>query len=116
MRLILPFLLAAAISTPAMAAFQGPGTTTPEITVAQIKNVHDDAIVTLTGNVIKKIDGTKDKYIFKDNTGEIRIEIDHKYLPAQDFGPQNVVRITGEVDKDWTGPAEIDVKRVEILK
>lgn len=96
--------------------FQGPGTTTPTVNVQQAKRMADDTIVTLTGNVVSHITGTKDKYMFRDSSGEIVIEIDYKYFRGQTVTPANTVRITGEVDKDFGRAAEIDVKMLEVLK
>lgn len=128
MRYILALMLAAFLVSPANAAFQGPGgvqggyggfqgpgTGVPATTVQQAKGMWDDSIVTLTGNIVAKITGTKDKYLFRDKTGEIRVEIDDEYFYGVNVTPANTVRITGEVDKDFGRATEIDVKRLEVL-
>lgn len=127
MRTLMMLVLAAFIAFPAYAAFQGPGSdqvggfkgpgSTPEIsTVQQIANLPDDARVTLTGNIVEKITGTRDKYTFRDDTGTIRVEIDKKHFRGQEVTPETKVRISGKVDKDFGKPTELDVKWLEIVK
>lgn len=132
MRYILTLALAMFVAAPAFAAFQGPGAGGKgayqgggfqgpgsggnPMTVAEAKKQWDDAIVTLTGNIVSKAQGTKDKYLFRDATGEIIVEIDHKRWMGQDVSPANTVRITGEVDKDFGKPTEIDVKVLQVLR
>lgn len=118
--------LALLISSPALAGFKGPGkdgggfqgpqTGAAATTVEAARNLSDDSIVSLTGNIISHIAGTKDKYLFKDATGEIQIEIKDKYFRGQDVTPENTVRISGEIDKDFGKTMEIDVKHLEIVK
>lgn len=123
------FALCALLASPAMAAFQGPGSdqaggfTGPGVTAAgsnattveKAKTMHDDSIVTLTGNIVSKQPGSKDKYMFRDATGDILVEIDHKRFMGKDVTPANTVRITGEVDKDFGKAIEIDVKNLEVV-
>ncbi|RKS84800.1 uncharacterized protein (TIGR00156 family) [Orbus hercynius] len=81
-------------------------------TVAQVSQLADDAWVTLQGHIIKQVGD--ENYIFKDATGEINVEIDHKYWQGQTVTPNDNVEIVGEVDKDW-GSIGIDVKRIRML-
>ena len=136
MRVLMVVILLVCLAVPAFAAFQGPGADTggfagpgvngggfqgpgnaaPAVNVQQAKRMADDTIVTLTGNVVSHVTGTKDKYMFRDASGEIVVEIDYKYFRGQTVTPANTVRITGEVDKDFGRAAEIDVKLLEVLK
>ncbi|MGP3592704.1 YgiW/YdeI family stress tolerance OB fold protein [Vagococcus sp. WN89Y] len=105
------FSLIFALGTlPAIAANQG-GFTGPssKATVATAKTLSDDAMVTLRGNIIERISG--DTYIFKDPTGTINIEIDDNRWNGVTVGPDDLVEIHGEVDKDWNS-VEIDVKQI----
>lgn len=124
MRYLAIALFALFFALPAQAAFEGgqntgsggfsgPGADFQNCTVQQAKSMRDDSFVTLTGSIVSQIDD--DDYIFRDNTGEIRVDIDRKYMPAETITPQTRLRISGEVDKDF-GKVEIDVKRVEIVK
>ncbi|HDG1698005.1 TPA: YgiW/YdeI family stress tolerance OB fold protein [Kluyvera ascorbata] len=111
-------------SAPALAAtqggFSGPSTTTtlaggfvgPNGTVttaANAKTMRDDTWVTLRGNIIERV--SDDLYIFKDASGTVNVDIDHKRWNGQTITPQDVVEIQGEVDKDWNS-VEIDVKQI----
>ena len=99
---------AASPSCAAQRGYTGPGG--PALaTVALAKEMRDDTYVTLRGTIIQHIG--KDKYLFKDNTGTITIEIDHDKWGGQTIGPEDTVEIYGEVDKEWIS-VEIDVDRV----
>ena len=112
-------------SAPVLAAqqggFSGPTTTTQSqsggfvgpngsiTTVASAKALRDDAWVTLRGNIVERI--SDDLYVFKDATGTVNVDIDHKRWNGVTVTPQDVVEIQGEVDKDWNS-VEIDVKQI----
>ncbi|WHA05397.1 NirD/YgiW/YdeI family stress tolerance protein [Candidatus Bandiella numerosa] len=71
--------------------------------------------VFLQGNIIQKV--SHDKYMFKDSTGEVMIDIDQKHMPFEDFSASETVTIYGEVEMKRKNPRiEIDVARVEIVK
>lgn len=78
-------------------------------TVEQAKSMKDNAWVTLRGNIIERV--SDDLYTFKDSTGTINVDIDHKRWRGITVSPQDVVELQGEVDKDW-GSVEIDVKQI----
>ena len=93
--------------------FQGGSVTTAIKTVEQAKAASDDTMVLLQGHIIEHI--KKDDYIFKDNSGTIRVDIDHDKWAGQTVTPDNLVEIWGEVDKDWNS-VEIDVKSIRVIK
>ena len=99
-----------------MGGFQGPNSGRNIATVAQALQAWDDAPVVLTGNIVSHVAGSDDKYMFRDRTGKIMVDIDYKKFAGRDVTPANLVRITGEVDKDRLKPVKIDVKYLEILK
>lgn len=96
--------------------FQGPTTGVEADTVAKAEKSWDDAYVVLTGNIIQRVAGSDDKYVFKDATGEIVVEIDFEIFAGRTVTPQNTVRLSGKVDKNFMESAKIDVKRLEILQ
>ncbi|MCL6742598.1 YgiW/YdeI family stress tolerance OB fold protein [Kosakonia sp. R1.Fl] len=110
-------------SAPVLAAnpggFTGPGATSQsggftgpngsKATVESAKSLRDDAWVTLRGNIVERI--SDDTYLFKDSTGTINVDINHKRWNGVTVGPQDTVEIQGEVDKDWNS-VEIDVKEI----
>ena len=101
--------------------FSGPTTTTQSqnggfvgpngssATVESAKSLRDDTWVTLRGNIVERI--SDDLYVFKDATGTVNVDIDHKRWNGVTVTPQDVVEIQGEVDKDWNS-VEIDVKQI----
>ena len=111
-------------STPVMAAeqggFSGPSTTQSQAggfqgpngsvtTVESAKSLRDDNWVTLRGNIVERI--SDDLYVFKDASGTINVDIDHKRWNGVTVTPKDTVEIQGEVDKDWNS-VEIDVKQI----
>lgn len=94
-------------STSQSGGFVGPsGSVT---TVDKAKSLRDDAWVTLRGNIVER--QSNDTYTFKDATGTVNVDIDHKRWNGVTVTPQDVVEIQGEVDKDWNS-VEIDVKQI----
>ncbi len=87
--------------------FTGPG---PDaVTVMKAKQLADDTWITLTGHILRH-EG-KDIYVFKDSSGEARIDIDDDAWGGIHISPQDKVVLVGKVDKDWGG-VEIEVKTV----
>ena len=97
------------------AGFLGPETKSLTTVQAILKNHYDDMRVTIKGYIVKRL--SHDKYLFKDETGEIIVDIDEKYMPHDDITPKTLIKIDGEVDVKHKGnKVEIDVHRVEIVK
>ena len=112
-------------SAPVLAAqqggFSGPTTTTQSqnggfvgpngssTTVESAKSLRDDTWVTLRGNIVERI--SDDLYVFKDATGTVNVDIDHKRWNGVTVTPKDTVESQGEVDKDWNS-VEIDVKQI----
>lgn len=70
----------------------------------------DDQYIILQGHIVKQVG--KDDFIFKDSTGEIRVEIERKAWRGQDISLNDEVKLYGEVDKSWE-KTEVDIDRVE---
>jgi uncharacterized protein (TIGR00156 family) len=97
------------------AAVAGPGGFTGPLNVASVehaKTLKDDAKVTLQGTIQSHIGG--ENYVFKDASGTIEVEIDHRRWAGQTVSATDRVEIFGEVDKDWSS-VKIDVKRIRKL-
>lgn len=86
--------------------YQGPTLSQSITTIKDAMTLRDDAYIKLRGKIIKH--SHKDKYIFSDGTGNITIEIDKDKWRGLTVGPDELVEIVGEVDKDWNS-IEIDV-------
>lgn len=89
--------------------FSGPGIAVS--TVAEALQMGDDTAVVLEGKIEKSLG--KEKYLFKDKSGSVTIEIDDDDWKGVTVTPQNTVVIKGEVEKDFF-KTEIDVNRVEV--
>ncbi|ROR08950.1 uncharacterized protein (TIGR00156 family) [Erwinia sp. JUb26] len=90
--------------------FNGPNGTVA--TVKQAQDMSDDAWVTMRGNIEKRI-GDED-YLFRDATGTMTVEIDHKRWQGQTVGPKDTVELQGKLDKDFNS-LELDVKQIKKL-
>ena len=88
--------------------FQGPGL--PVMTVAEALKVSDK----LAGKIEKSLGN--EKYLFKDATGTITIEIDDDDWRGVTATPDSELIIEGEVDKDMFRDTEIDVDVVTLKK
>lgn len=103
------------LPTAVQAQYVGPSTQLQAHSVAEIlKNPVDDQKVVLKGHITKKVG--KEKYLFSDGTGEMRIEIDHEKLPMQRIDDKTLVEISGEVETEFMKSPEIDVDLVSVLK
>ncbi len=113
------FVLALSICGSAMAAgltapaggFQGPGLKSS--TVAEALTYSDDTPVVLVGQIERGLGD--EKYLFKDASGSVTVDIDHEDWRGQTVTPQDTVVIEGEVDKDFF-KTEIDVDKINIKK
>lgn len=90
--------------------FQGPGLTV--MTVSEALKLNDDAPVKLSGKIEKSLGN--EKYLFKDATGSITIEIDDEDWNGVNATPETEIIITGEIDKDMLRDAEVDVDMVTL--
>jgi uncharacterized protein (TIGR00156 family) len=97
----------------AVGGFEGPDATARVMSVASVNGMGDDAKVFLEGFLTRQI--SDEHYIFKDDTGEIEVEIDDEDFRGKKVTPDTKIRISGEVDQDWES-TKIDVDYLEILE
>lgn len=134
MRYLVSFVLLAFLAAPVWAAtemapvkfkdsintggFDGPISGAMAETVEKSKDLPDGARVLLTGNIVSRIAGEKDEFIFKDSTGEIPVEISIKKFQGKRVTPQDKVRISGKVDrgKKTANDIKIEVRMLELIK
>lgn len=81
--------------------------------VADAKVRKDDSWVLLEGYIIERL--RDEHYKFRDDTGEIEVEIDDALWKSRTVGPETKVRLHGEIDQDWRS-VELDVDRIEIVE
>ncbi len=93
--------------------FQGPSARQIIYDVVSALNASDDTQVELTGHIVFSI--SQDYYIFRDTTGDIKIEIDDELWRGNIVTPETLVIILGEVDKDWS-EVTIDADSIQIVQ
>jgi len=81
-------------------------------TAAKAKDLQDDSWVKLRGNITERL--SDDRYVFRDASGTVNVEIEQKRWNGQNVTPQDQVEIQGKVDKDWN-EFEIEVKQITRL-
>lgn len=85
----------------AQAQFTGPGVAAPTTTVAQLRQARVGSYATVTGNIVAH--QRQNYYTFRDGSGEIRVEIDPALWQNRKLGPDDKVRLVGEVDQSPAG-------------
>ncbi|KHJ56139.1 NirD/YgiW/YdeI family stress tolerance protein [Aureimonas sp. OT7] len=116
-----PAAIALLLTTGAMAQFTGPSDVAqaqsrqyPPTTVQDIKaDPKDEMKATLEGRILRKV--ADEEYLFSDDTGEIRVEIDDDDFPRQPVSETTRVRLEGEVDTHRYKEVDFDVDRMTIL-
>ena len=98
-----------------MGGFQGPVNAVTTDTVAKALTATESTPVILTGTIVERLAGSDDKYMFKDATGQVLVDIDNKQFFGRTVTPQTKVRLFGKVDKEMMEPTKIDVKYLEIV-
>lgn len=78
-------------------------------TVAQALKAYDDTPAQLTGYITRQIDN--DEFMFKDNSGEIKIDVEDEAWQGQNITPKTKITIYGKVDRDWHN--SVDVYRIQ---
>ena len=92
-----------------MGGFEGPGAPTGNIiTVKQALSMSDDSMVVLAGKIVMALGD--EKYLFRDATGEVMIEIDDDEWHGVKVTPNDTIEIVGEIDKEFLERTKIDVK------
>lgn len=105
-RIFFGMLLALGLLSPAFAQHQHE---MPVTTVKAAIALPDDTPVRLEGRIERELGD--EKYLFRDETGEIVVEIDDD-LPQP--VPGSRLLIDGEVDKDASGSVKIEAKALRL--
>ena len=92
---------------PIAGGFTGPSLA--KLTVAEALKLSDDTPVVLEGKIEKNLGG--EKYLFKDNTASVTVEIDNDEWRGITVNEQDIIEIRGEVDKDLMN-FEIDIDSI----
>lgn len=112
--LMASLLTATAIATGSAAfaasgGYVGPQTNT--VTVGEVMGLNDDTFVILKGNITQNLGD--EMYVFTDGTGSINVEIDSDDWNGQNIGPNDVVIIKGDIDKNGN-VVQVDVDEVAL--
>ncbi len=102
-------------------SYTGPGSSPARnagglVTVAELKDLRDDARVTLQGTIVNQL--SREKYTFRDASGEVVVEIEREIWRrlSETIGENDRVEIFGELDKEHLGARiEIEVKSIRKL-
>ncbi|MBR1424748.1 NirD/YgiW/YdeI family stress tolerance protein [bacterium] len=87
--------------------------TNNKVTITEALKMNDDSYVTIQGNIIKRV--SDDKYIFKDSTGTMTVEIDTEKWAGQSVNMTDRLELTGEIEKKFNSTV-LDVDTVKIIK
>ncbi len=83
------------ISTTVQAAgFSGQSS---KITVIEALKLPDDSYVTVQGSIVRRI--SSDKYLFKDKSGTMTVEIDDDKWGNIEANDKDVLELSGEIEK-----------------
>jgi uncharacterized protein (TIGR00156 family) len=99
------------LTGPAQAQFSGPSQKITT-TVQQANTTRLGREISLEGFIVKHLRG--EYYLFRDATGEIRVEIERPIWRGRKVNPKTKVRIQGDVDRDLRG-RYISVERLQVL-
>ena len=95
--------------------FDGPGAPSMSpISIQQALTMRNDTIVVIRGKIVNNLGD--EKYLFKDETGDVIIEIDDEDWHGVRITPQDTIEIVGEIDKEFLERTKIDVKSFTIVK
>ncbi|GJL60684.1 MAG: hypothetical protein NPIRA03_35410 [Nitrospirales bacterium] len=81
-------------------------------TVSAAQEAKDDTWVTVSGSILRQVG--EERYLFQDATGTIIVEIDHEDWGKVTANPETILRISGEIDREWW-TTEVEVERIEVM-
>ncbi|WP_314184708.1 NirD/YgiW/YdeI family stress tolerance protein [Aggregatibacter kilianii] len=114
MRKIITLATLLALSSSAFGGFQDTNAGNYITNVQAAKKLSDNAPVTLEGYFIRQIDD--DEFIFRDASGEIRIDVENRAWNGVNITPNDRVRIHGSVDKEFAEATTIDVYQLQKIQ
>ena len=78
-----------------------------------ISESEDSELVKLSGEIIKKLKCST--YLFRDESGEIRIHIDDSDIPQKGLLFNSPVTIKGEIEKNIDKPIRVEADKVRYM-
>lgn len=108
----LPLLMCGVLlSSASFAQFTGPSESGQMSTVEQAHNASINTYVTINGHIVSHL--REDYYTFRDESGDIRVEIPTQVWQNRRIGPETQVRLIAEVDRTLVGTRYLWVKSLE---
>jgi len=115
MKLALSFVLAVLLLPGvATAQFTGPTVERAELTVEETHQARVGTYAVVTGQIINRL--REDYYTFRDDTGEIRVEIAPTIWRERRVSPETTVRLFVEVDRNMVGKRYLWVESIELVE
>lgn len=115
MKLVFAFVLAVLLFPGAAnAQFTGPVVDRADLTVDEAREVRVGTYAVVTGQIINRL--REDYYTFRDDTGEISVEIDPNIWKNRPVNPETTVRLFVEVDSNVVGRRYLWVESIEIVE
>lgn len=105
--------IAALFSEPAAAQFRGPSVSGSELTVVAAQSARVGSYVVLTGSVVSHL--RDDYFLFRDASGDIRVEIANRVWGGREVTPEDTVRVVGEVDRNRSGVTYLWIKSLDVV-
>ncbi|QYK01502.1 NirD/YgiW/YdeI family stress tolerance protein [Shewanella psychrotolerans] len=105
-------ILSCVLTLPAFAADNEPRAQKPINRAADTLKVKDDMPVELTGHLIKSLGD--EKYLFRDNSGDVEVEIDNALWRDIEVNSNTSVTLRGDINDEWQG-IEIEIDEMERL-
>ncbi len=88
------------------------GATQNSFTLAKdVKNLRDNQYITLKGYIISKTGN--EKYMFKDDSGTIQVEIDDEYWNGLNVNENDLVILEGEVERERNN-LKVDINSIRL--
>ena len=78
-----------------------------------IKESEDAELVKLSGEIIRKLKCST--YLFRDESGEIRIQIDDDNIPRKGLLFNSPVTIKGEIEKHHSKPVRVEADKIRYM-
>ena len=99
---------------PASAQFTGPSVAGKEATATEARRAPPGSYVRLEGAIVAHL--RDDYYRFRDDSGEIRVEIGAEVWGDREVGPADTVRLLGELDRTHAAVPFVWVKTLEVVR
>lgn len=96
----------------AVASNGGFQDSTKKMSVSDALKMADNSYVSVQGNIVKKL--TDDKYMFKDSTGSMTVEIDNDRWAGISANRKDTLILSGEIEKKLSTTC-LDVDSVQKL-